>query len=194
MSPSTSSLKRPTTAIRLLLHQKGKHEKVSKAPQNAERLWQITPVPLVWVPLLLCKRRRGSVCLCANLPLLFHLGGGWVVGGSGGGFGRLAGVSGGRQASEWHNRKFSRWPFTQSVLAHAPATRKVLTFTRSLLNTLQLLPRSICVCIPSRVPSNDFPVLLPRRVLWISEWLVTPDTFWRVSHVLVFVGRRGGNW
>lgn len=92
-----------------------------------------------------------SVCLCVKLVLLYS----W------GCFGRLAGASDGKLGSNWHNHGFSRWPFTQKVLSPS-----VHTFSHSLLNMLQLLPSSICVCVLLFcLQSNDFPALQPSPFL-----------------------------
>lgn len=75
---------------------------------------------------------RASVCLRVKLVLLF----------SRGCFGRQAGASDGKLASDWHSHGFSRWPFTQKAFFHS-----VLNFSQSLLNTLRPLPPSICLCV-----------------------------------------------
>lgn len=115
----------------LLLPQEGKHEKMSKAPQtqrSADKSHQLLLCACHYCSASICV----SVCLRVKLVLLF----------SRGCFGRLAGASDGKLASDWHSHGFSRWPFTQKAFSHS-----VLNFSQSLLNTLRPLPPSICVCV-----------------------------------------------
>lgn len=104
-----------------------------------------------------------SVCLRVKLALLFS----W------GCFGRLAGASDGKLASDWHSHGFSRWPFTQKAFS-GPA----LDFSRSLLNTLQPLPPSqhlfvcVCVLVLSPVWSDVFPTQQPSFLLKMCFYCV----------------------